>query len=145
MSNPGFEHGLRGWRRGTFRTTLALTHSLAHAGSCSVELGRTRGSGEAALDDSPESVASTVAGATYVASAWVRAPAGRLVILRVRETRRGSVIRSRVATMVGNGSWRQLVVRSARTSGRTSLGIEVLVLLARHGRAYVDDVSLVRQ
>ena len=60
------------------RTTLARICTVAHGGSCSAQLGRTR-TGDATIDDSPNTVASTAAGATYAASAWVKAPAGRTV------------------------------------------------------------------
>jgi hypothetical protein len=143
VANRGFESGLGGWRKGSSRTTLARVCSVAHSGSCSAELGRTR-SGDALLDDSPDTVAATAAGATYTALVWVRAPAGRTVKLRLRELRRGSVVRSRVATITGTGAWRQLVVVSAPASGGTTLGLEVLVSLARGSKAHVDDVSLRR-
>ena len=84
-----------------------------------------RSSGDAMLDDSPNTVVPTVAGATYTASVWVRAPRGRAVKLRLRELRGGSVVRSRVATITGNGGWRQLVVTSAPTAGGTWLSVEV--------------------
>jgi hypothetical protein len=94
------------------------------------------------LDDSPNTVASTTAGATYTASAWVRAPAGGAVTLRLRELSGGSVIRSRVATLTGNGGWQQLVVTGGATSGGTSLTVEVVASLSSGSKAQVDDVSL---
>ena len=144
VSNPGFEAGISGWVKGNTRTTLVRTCAVAHNGSCSAELGRTRSTGEAMLDDSPDTVASTVAGATYTASAWVRAPAGRSVKLRLRELNAGSVVRSRVVTVTGDGGWRQLVVTSATTAGGTSLSVEILASLTTSSKAQVDDVSLKR-
>ena len=70
------------------------------------------------LDDSPDTVASTVTGATYAGSAWVLAPAGRTVSLRVRELNGSSVVRSTVTTGTGDGGWHQLVVSTAAASGR---------------------------
>jgi hypothetical protein len=99
--------------------------------------------GDAVLDDWPNAAASTVAGATYTASAWVRAPSGRTVKLRLRELRGGSVVRTRTATLTGNGGWRQLVVTIAPAGG-SSLSLEVLASLSTRGRARVDDVSLRR-
>ena len=144
MSNPGFEAGLAGWRAGTSRTTLARTCSVTHGGSCSAALGRTKSSGDVLLDDSPDTVASTIAGATYAASAWVRAPAGRTVILRIRESSGGSVVRSKTATVTGNGSWRQLSLTTATATGGTTLSVEVVLSVSRGSQAYVDDVSLQR-
>jgi hypothetical protein len=120
------------------------TCAVAHSGSCSAEVGRTGSTGDAWLNDSPNSVASTAAGAVYTSSAWVRAPAGRRVKLRIRELSGSSVVRSKTATVTGNGGWRQLAVTSARTSGGTSLSVEVIVSLTTASKADVDDVALTR-
>jgi hypothetical protein len=45
-------------------------------------------------------------------------------------------------TLVGSGTWRQLVLTTAATSGGTSLSVDVLVSLAAGTTGYVDDVSL---
>jgi Carbohydrate binding domain len=144
VSNPDFEAGLGGWKNGNKRTTLARVCSVAHAGSCSAELGRTRSTGDALLDDSPNTVASTAAGATYTSSAWVRAPAGRTVTLRLRELNGGTVVRTTVATVTGNGAWLQLVATCPATAGGTSLSVELVASLTAGSKAYVDDVSLRR-
>jgi hypothetical protein len=144
VSNPGFEATLSGWRAGNSRTALSRSCAVAHSGGCAAQLGRTVSSGDAVLDDSPDTVASTIAGATYTASVWVRAPGGRTVTLRLRELSGGSVVRSRVATVTGNGGWRQLVVTSATANGGTSISLEILVSLTTSGKAYADDVSLKR-
>jgi hypothetical protein len=129
---------------GNSRTTLVRTCAVAHGGSCSAELRRTGSPGDAVLDDSPNTVASTVAGATYTASAWVRVPAGRSVTLRLRELSGGSAVRTRTATLTGDGSWRQLVVTSAAASGGTSLSLQIVVSLTTSSKAQVDDLSLKR-
>ncbi len=142
VSNPGLEASLSGWSRGNSRTTLSRSCVVAHGGSCSAELGRSRSSGDALLDDTPNTVGSTGAGAKYVASAWVRAPAGRTVTLRIRELSGASVVRSVVTTVTGSGGWRQLGVTSAAASGGTTLSVEVVVSLTRGSKAQVDDLSL---
>ena len=141
VANGGFETSLNGWAKTDKRTTLARTCSTAHTGSCSAQLGRTR-TGNATLDDSPNTVGSTAAGATYAASAWVRVPAGRSVTFRLRELSGGSFVRSSVVTATGDGTWRQLTLTSSPASGGTSLSVEVVVSLAAGSNAYVDDVSL---
>ena len=115
--------------------------TVAHGGTCSAELGRTR-TGDATFDDSTNTVASTTAGAIYTASAWVRAPAGRTVTLRLRELSGTTIVRSSVATITGDGSWRQLTVASGATAGGTSLSIEIVASLVAGTKAQVDDVSL---
>jgi hypothetical protein len=143
VTNPGFEAGLGGWKRDK-RTSLARVCTVAHGGSCSAELGRPRFDGDALLDDSPQTVPSTTAGATYAASAWVRAPAGRTVTLRVRELSGTTVVRSTVATVAGTGGWQQLAFTSPAAAGGTSLSVEILVSLTTSLKAYVDDLSLKR-
>jgi hypothetical protein len=144
VSNPGFETSLGGWSRGNNRTTLTRTCVLAHGGSCSAELGRSKSAGDALLDDAPNTVASTTAGASYIASAWVRAPAGRAVTLRVRELSGSTLVRSTVVTVAGEGSWRQLAVMTAAASGGTTLSVEIVVSLTKGSKAQVDDVSVRR-
>jgi hypothetical protein len=141
VANPGFETSLSGWSRSDKRTTLARICTVAHAGSCSAELGRTR-TGDALLDDSPNTVGSSAAGATYAATAWVRAPAGRMTLVRVREYRGGTLVRTSSVTATGDGTWRQLVLTTAAAAGGTSLSLDVLVSLVKGTTAQVDDVSL---
>jgi hypothetical protein len=142
--NTGFEANLGGWRAGNNRTALARTCLAAHGGSCSAELGRTKNTGDVLLDDSPDTVASTTAGATYAASAWVLAPAGRTVRLRVRELNGSSVVRSTVTTGTADGSWHRLALTTAAATGGTRLSVEVVASLAKGSTAYADDVSLIR-
>jgi hypothetical protein len=143
LANTGFEASLSGWARGDKRTTLSRTCAVAHGGSCSAQLGRTR-TGDALLDDSPDTVSSSTAGATYAATAWVRAPAGRTVTLRLRERSGSTVVRTSVATATGIGAWQQVVLTSAAASGGTSLSFEAVVSLVKGTTAQVDDVSLKR-
>ncbi len=110
VANPGFESGLSGWNTGDSRTSLARTCTVAHTGSCSAQIGRTSSTGEAVLDDSPNTVASSTAGATYTASAWVKVPVGRSVTLRIREYRGTSVSQFRTVVATGTGAWQQLTV-----------------------------------
>jgi hypothetical protein len=142
VTNPGFESSLAGWKKTGSRTTLVRTCTIAHTGSCAAELGRTRSTGDATLDDSPDTVAATTAGRTYTATAAVRVPVGRTVRLRLRELRSGSVLRSTVTTATGNGSWQLLEVTSAAATGGTSLSVEVVASLTASLKAQVDDVSL---
>ena len=94
------------------------------------------------LDDATPTVGSTATRATYDASAWLRAPAGRTLRLRLRELSGGSVVRTTSATLIADGGWQQLAVTSAATTGGTSLSVEVLASLPKSGQAHVDDLSL---
>jgi carbohydrate binding protein with CBM4/9 domain len=143
VQNPGFEAGLAGWTKSDKRTTVVRTCSLAHTGSCAAELGRTR-TGNALLDDSPNTVPTTSAGATYTAVVWVRAPAGRTVTLRLRERRGSTIVRTTVVSATGTGVWQQLALSSPGAAGATSLSVEVVASLVGGTTAQVDDVSLKR-
>jgi hypothetical protein len=143
VTNPGFEAGTAGWTKSDKRTTLVRTCAVAHGGSCAAELGRAR-TGNAVLDDSPNTVSTTSAGATHTAVVWVRAPAGRSVTLRLRERRNSTTVRTSQVTVTGTGAWQQLTLASAAASGGTSLSLEVVVSLSAGVSAQVDDVSLQR-
>ena len=54
--NPGFETNLNRWGTGNNATTLARICTVAHSGACSAELGRRNSSGDAVMDDSPNTV-----------------------------------------------------------------------------------------
>lgn len=96
------------------------------------------------LDDSPDTVVSTVSGSVYVAAVWVRAPAGRSVTLRLRERNGSTTVRSATRVASGTGAWQRLEITGFRAAGGTRVGVEVVVSLARGTRAQIDDVSLQR-
>jgi hypothetical protein len=144
VANPGFESSLSNWGTGNNATTLFRTCAVAHTGGCSAEVGRRGSTGEAVIDDSPNSVSSSTAGRVYAASAWVKAPAGRTVTLRVREYRGSRVVDVRTSTVTGTGAWQQVAVNSAPAAGGTGISVDVLVTLPPSLKAQVDDVSLRR-
>jgi hypothetical protein len=144
VANPGFESNLTGWGTGDNTTSLTRTCTVAHSGACSAEIGRKRTTGEAVMDDSPNSVSSSTAGAVYAGSAWVSAPAGRTVTLRIREYRGSKVVRSQTTVVAGTGTWQQVGVQSAPAAGGTSISLDVLVSMTSTMRARIDDVSLRR-
>ena len=77
-------------------------------------------------------------------AAWVRAPAGRTVTVRVREFRGSKVVQARTSTVTATGAWQQVTVASSPAAGGTSISIDVLASLGTSDRAQVDDVSLRR-
>ena len=142
VANPGFEASLTGWGTGDNSTSLVRTCTVAHSGACSAEIGRKKSTGTAVMDDSPNSVSSSTAGAVYAGSAWVHAPAGRSVTLRVREYRGSKVLRVQTAVVTGTGRWQQVTVQSAPAAGGTSISLDVLASLTSTMRARIDDVCL---
>ena len=144
VANPGFETSLSGWNTGTSATTLTRVCVVRHSGSCSVQLGRQTSTGDAVLDDSPNTVSSSVAGAAYTGAAWVRAPAGRSVTVRLREYRGSTLVRYKTKVATGTGAWQQLSVTSAPVDGSTAISIDVIVSLTTSLKALVDDIALRR-
>jgi hypothetical protein len=144
VANPGFEASLAGWAAGNSSTTVTRSCSVARTGSCSAELKHGRSLGDSVLGDAPDTVTSTTTGATYAASAWVRAPSGRALTLRLVERSGAAVVRTKVATATATGSWQRLAVTSDAASGGTSLGVEIVVTFSGRWKSYVDDVSLTR-
>jgi hypothetical protein len=144
VTNPGFETSLAGWSAGNANSTVTRTCAVSHTGSCSAALKRDRTLGDAVIDDVPNTVPSTAAGATYAASAWVSAPSGRTVTLRLVERSGGTVVRTKLATATATGSWQRVAVTSDAASGGTSLGVEIVVTFSGRSTSYVDDVSLAR-
>ena len=144
VANPGFETNLAGWVAGNSATTVTRSCSVSHTGSCSAELKRGRALGDSVLDDSPNTVASTAAGATYAAAAWVRMNAGRTLTLRLVERNGATVVRTKIVTATSTGNWQQLALTSDAASGETSLGVEIVVTFSGRWKSYVDDVSLKR-
>ncbi len=142
VANPGFESSLTGWGTGDKATSLVRTCAIAHSGACSAEIGRKKTTGTAVMDDSPNSVSSSTAGAVYAGSAWVHAPAGRSVTLRIREYRGSKVVRFRTAVVTGAGEWQLVTVQSAPTAAGNSISLDVLVSLTSTMCARIDDVSL---
>lgn len=111
IGNSGFEAGTTGWNvSGRAGITLSTT-SGGHSGTYAAQLTNTTTSTQpdCTLNDSPNWVASTQAG-TYVASAWVRGPAGTTVRLRIREYNGSTFVGSATATASLATSWAQVSV-----------------------------------
>lgn len=96
------------------------------------------------LDDSPNAVGSTTAGAVYGGGAWVKAPAGHQVTIRLREYRGSKVVNVRTTVATGTGAWQQVTVQSAPAAGATSMSIDLLFSLTTSQRAQIDDVGVCR-
>ena len=135
-------------QRSNKRTTLARVCTVAHGGSCSAELGRTR-TGDATLDDSPNTVTSTTAGATTPRRLGARAGRTHGDAARSASSSGTTVVRSSVVTLTGDGTWRQLTVTSGAASGGTSLSVEIVDVARRGhegpGRRRVAQVRLARK
>ena len=142
--NPGFDKNLDGWFASdgaTLREATGRSGKAALAGSGK----RTR---TVVLNDKKNTVASTTAGTTYVASAWVRG-SGRGVpsAIRIQEwAGDGKKGEAQTYKWLKNTSWHRIEVRyTARTTG-ASLDLNVVGSRMAAGRKLrVDDVSLVAE
>ncbi len=111
IGNPGFESGTAGWNT-SGRTGITLTTvSGGHSGSFAAELSNsgTATQPDCTLNDAPNWVSSTQAG-SYLASAWVRGPAGVTVQLRIREYNGSTFVGSQAVTTTLTSNWSQLSV-----------------------------------
>jgi hypothetical protein len=133
VGNPGFETNTTGWAPSGTSVTLARV-SGGHSGSWS---GRISNSGllprTCILDDSPNWVIKTSAGA-YTASLWVRgASAGATMNLRLQEMNGATIVSSATSTLVLSTAWQQITVsRAILQPGVTTLNLN----------AYVTNVGL---
>ena len=117
--------GGRGTASSTIARTCAVSHTrlvLGRAGSASADGSATR-----VIDDSPNTVSSTAAGATYGAAAWVQRAVGADgdAAPRQRERRHGRPHETRD----GDGDRELAAVRGdeRRRGGRDVLGVEIVV------------------
>jgi len=145
--NPGFETALTGWKA----STGALTRvAVPHTGGWAGEMTNTGTSSiTCQLNDSPNWVASTTAGGTYTATAWVKgdaAGAGSTVRLRFREyNSAGTNLGSKEASVVLTTGYQQVVLTYTPTAAGSTLDFNVLRGSTPAGaRCYdVDDISIV--
>jgi hypothetical protein len=137
-TNGGFEAGTTGWRP-TTGTNLVVT-AAARTGAGAAELDRPAG-GTVMLNNVPD-VVGVPAGSTCTATAWVQAPAGRAVRVRVRELdAAGAPAGDHVGGAVANGAWQQL--QATYVAGGGALDVNAWALnMAPADRLRVDDVSL---
>jgi len=144
IGNPDFEKDTKGW---VASTGCSLTRvSGGHSGSWS---GRIWNSGTTTrtciLDDSPNSVGKTSAGA-YTATLWVRsATAGATMNLRLQEMNGTTIVSSATSTLVLSTAWQQITVsRSILQPGVTALNFNAYVtnVPASTTAFYADDATL---
>jgi hypothetical protein len=140
VGNPGFETSTSGWAGGG--ATLARVAG-GHSGSWSAALTRTKSAGAVTLDDAPNWVSAAQA-RTYAAGAWVRGPAGRTAVLRVRQYRGPTLVRTTSGSITLSGAWQQMSVTTVAPAAGDALDLQVVgQSLAANQQLFVDDVSLV--
>ena len=145
IENSDFESGSTvGWRPNSPAERLSVT-SPGYRGSYAARIVTTTKS-NAVLNDDPNTVSSTVKGATYLAVAWVRTPNPKLNgELRLRQIVNGSQVDRAVTTFsLRDTAWHQVQLAYRATVAGASLDLNVLAWNVEPGEAFlVDDVSLI--
>jgi PKD domain/Pectate lyase superfamily protein len=141
VGNPGFEcNCLTGWAH-IAGSKLVLT-STSHSGSFAAQVGRKSGTGHAGLQDSPPWNGNTQAGTSCHVSAWVQAPAGKSIFLRLTE-RQGTTIVAHHNSSVADssGTWVQLTGVAHIVNAGDVLQLRIYATLSLGQTLLVDDIS----
>jgi hypothetical protein len=152
VSNGTFEAGASGWvatpkADGTAPVPLARV-SGGHTGSYAAQVSNTSAAAATTvLNDSPNSVASTTAGLTYRATAWLRATrANTTLVLRLLEYTSGNalVTSKQSSYWATDTTWHKLTVDLVASRSADSIDLNALVWDLGAGQSFlVDDVSMV--
>jgi parallel beta-helix repeat protein len=145
VGNPGFEVSTAGWNTSGSGSGVTLARVAGgHSGGFAARLSRTgSGTGTCTLNDAPNWVTTTEAGA-YTASLWVRADSpGATLKLRVREYA-GPLVGSELTEATLTTSWQQVsVTYTPGSPGSSTLDLNAYVTGAAAGTCfYADDVAL---
>lgn len=148
IPNGSFETSTSGWVGYKAALTRAALSDAPH-GRYVVKVRRNQSGATFALDDSPAAVASSSAGESLKAQAYVKAASpssvGKAAVLNIRERKNGSVLKVTVASTTLTRAFKPLKVSAvARQSGST-LEVYVHQRAAASGDAfYADAVSATR-
>ncbi|MFZ0161273.1 MAG: family 16 glycosylhydrolase [Kineosporiaceae bacterium] len=140
LVNPGFSSGTAGWAESTPLGSIT-TIGTGLTGRAARLTHRSSTAYTVVLNDVTDTVRRTVAGASYTATAWVRADRPTTVSIRLQE--RSNTLRGEgIATVQVGASWQQLGINYvARTTG-ASMDLNVLgARLAPGGFLDVDELG----
>jgi hypothetical protein len=143
ITNPGFETDTSGWQAGAAFNTLTRVAG-GHSGGWAAQLSNSTAGSQCTLDDKPNSVAVTQAGA-YTAKIWVRSDTPGLSFkLRIREFNGGTSVGSVSTTVTLTSSWQQVTaVYTPINPGSSSLDIQAYTSSSPVGVCFQgDDVTL---
>jgi subtilisin family serine protease len=147
VANPSFEADTAGW--GPVSGTLArVALSGAPDGAAVAAVTRTTGT-TYGLGTQPPTIASTVAGKTYVASVHVRGSggaAGKPVQVTLRErTPSGALVRDTTTTAALSGTFARVGVAATAAASGNTLALRVLQTGATAGNVLQIDLAVVRR
>lgn len=142
VANSGFETNLTGWAAlaGCNLTRMSGGHSESWSANVNNPLTTSQ---TCTLNDSPNWVATSVAG-TYQASTWVRASAtGGQVKLRIREYVGSTLVATTTATLNTTTAWQQVTLSHTVVSPGSTLDLNVYQTTQPAGSdLQIDDVTL---
>jgi PKD repeat protein len=148
VRNPSFETDLSGW--GSWQGTLSrVALSGAPDGAWVARAARATGTSYT-LDDGPDTVSATQAGALYSASVWAAAAnaatVGKPLYLRVRErTPAGALVRQWEAQVALTTAFKRLSVSATAQAAGNTLDVRLSQDAAVSGNAfYADAFTLIK-
>jgi plastocyanin len=146
VGNPGFELNTSGWNTSSSGPGVTLARVAGgHTGGWAAKLTNTSsGAATCNLNDSPNWVANTTAGATYTATIWVRSDfAGATIKAKLREYSGTTAVGSASTLLTLTTGWQPLTVTYRATSSGSSIDLNVYVTDAAPGTCfYADDASI---
>ncbi len=149
VEQPGRQPGVRGGHRPVGQGDVAANTlsrvAGGHSGDWAAEVSNTVAGGACGLDDKPNWVSFTQAGA-YTVSIWVRSDTpGLTVKLRVREYASGVLQGSITSSLALTSSWQQVTAVYTPVTPGSSLDVETFTSGSPVGVCFqADDVSITR-
>jgi hypothetical protein len=142
IGNPGFEVDTTGWNGVDASSTLTQVVG-GHSGDWAVQVSKEVAGGNCGIDDSPNWVAATEAGA-YTASIWARSDTpGVTLRLRVREYLGGVRLATVSETLTLTDTWQQVTVIYTVVTPGSTLDFQAYSTNAPLGVCFqADDASI---
>lgn len=142
LLNPTFDSSVDDWSGVNAKLVLAHDGNLS-SGAAQVVLSRSTNNFAISANSLP--VSSTIAGAYYASSAWVRsATPGRRVCIRMREWNAGGVAQATESCLTSKSDWQQFPRIALKALGGRALDVYVYEWAAKPGDSFeLDGIYLV--
>ncbi|MFN8108665.1 MAG: DUF6605 domain-containing protein [Thermoleophilia bacterium] len=149
IGNWSFETALTGWS--AYQGTLTRVAQTGAPDGAYVARAALASGASYTIDDGASNIRTVTVGATYTATAWVKAATtsavGKPVNLKLRERTSGGTVVADVSgpTLTLSNSWQQLTVTRVATTAGANLGVRVSQSGATSGDAIFADAFRVTQ
>jgi hypothetical protein len=142
VGNPGFEVDTSGWKGDAAANTVSRVAG-GHSGGWAAAISNTLAGGNCGLNDTPNWVGTTGAGA-YTASIWARSDTPGLTLkLRVREFASGVQQGSVTTSLALTSSWQQVTAAYTTVAPGSTLDFEAFTANSPVGVCFqADDASI---